>query len=182
MRNWLSRIGKLIGASASRFDDHVGIKEIDFPRGACLTIRRTAMDQIGLLDEDYFFADEELDWCYRIKQQGWKVYYYPEAAIIHHDHGSIKDFMGKVFVQIRKSGLHFYQKHYGPLRTVVMKILISTVLLVKYFAISFCILFKRSNRQKLLARREIYWATIRLYYDHKFRELNVFSEMPFRYN
>lgn len=182
MRTWISRIGRLLGVSASRFDDHATTKEIDFPRGACLTIRRTAMDQIGLLDEGYFFADEELDWCYRAKQQGWKVYYYPEAAIIHHDHGSIKAIMGKAFVQIRKSGLHFYQKHYGQLSTIVMKILISAILLVKCFYISCCLLFYRSKRQELLARREIYWATIRLYYDRKFRELNVFSEMPFRYN
>jgi len=182
MRTWISRIGRIFGVSASRFDNHAVTKEIDFPRGACLTIRRTAMDQIGLLDENYFFADEELDWCYRAKQQGWKVYYYPEAAIIHHDHGSIKGIMGKAFVQIRKSGLHFYQKHYGRLRTMVMKILISTVLLVKCCYISFCLLFKSSKRRELLARREIYWAAIRLYYDRKFRELNVFLEMPFHYN
>ena len=182
MRAWLSQIGKIIGISASRFDDHAITKEIDFPRGACLTIRRTAMDQIGLLDEGYFFADEELDWCYRIKQRDWKVYYYPEAAVIHHDHGSIKGIMGKAFVQIRKSGLHFYQKHYGQLRTMVMKFLISAILLAKCFYISCSLPFNSSKRLELLARREIYWATIRLYYDRRFRELNVFSEMPFRYN
>ncbi len=181
-RSWLSRIGKIAGMSASRFDDHAVTKEIDFPRGACFNIRRAAMDQIGLLDENYFFADEELDWCYRIKQQGWKVYYFAEAAIIHHDHGSIKGIMGKAFVQIRKSGLYFYQKHYGQLRTLILKILISSVLLVKCCNLSLCILFKESKRQERLARREIYWATIRLYYDRKFRELNVFSKMPFRYN
>jgi GT2 family glycosyltransferase len=182
MRTWFSRIGKILGASASRFDDHAETKEIDFPRGACLTISRTALDQVGLLDENYFFSGEELDWCYRIKQKGWKVFYYHEAAIIHHDHGSIRGLSGKVFVQIRKSTLHFYQKHYGTLSTEVMKLLVSSVLLTKCVYISFCLIFKSSKRQQLLARREIYWATIRMYYDRNFRELNVFSEMPFRYN
>lgn len=178
----LSRLGSVFGLSASRFDDHSLTKEIGFPRGACFTVRRQLIDEIGLLDENYFFTGEEMDFAYRAKQHGWKVYYYHEAAVIHHDHGATRQIMGKVLVQTRKSTLRFYHKHYKRSSTELMKLLLAVVLLFKCFIISFCLLFNLSNHRELLARREIYWAIIRMHYDSKFRELNVFSEMPFHYN
>lgn len=58
--------------------------EIDAPSGCFFMIRRSVIDKIGLLDEDYFFFGEDVDWSYRIKQAGGKIYYYPDAKIIHH--------------------------------------------------------------------------------------------------
>ena len=51
--------------------------------GSCMMLRKTAMDQVGLLDEDYFMYGEDIDWCYRIHQVGWKVFYVPTTEIIH---------------------------------------------------------------------------------------------------
>ena len=181
-RTIISRVGKIMGMSASRFDEHLQTKETDYPRGACFTIRREALDDVGLLDEEYFFTGEEMDWCYRAKQKGWKVYYYPDAAVIHHDHGATKQMMGKVFVQTRKSALRFYQKHYSPVKTELMKFLVSLVLIWKCVFISFALLWRPSKRRILLAQRESYWALIKVHYLPEFRKLNVFFEMPFRYN
>jgi GT2 family glycosyltransferase len=178
----MSRVGRILGMSASRFDEHLQTKETDYPRGACFTMRREALDQVGLLDEEYFFTGEEMDWCYRAKQKGWKVYYYPEAAVIHHDHGATKQIMGKVFVQTRKSALRFYQKHYSPLRTELMKLLVSLVLLWKCIFASIMLVLRPSKRILLLAQRESCWALVKVHYLPEFRKLNVFSEMPFRYN
>ena len=178
----ISRMGKILGMSASRFDEHLDTKETDYPRGACFTIRREALDQVGLLDKEYFFTGEEMDWCYRAKQKGWKVYYYPDAAIIHHDHGATKQMMGKVFVQTRKSALRFYQKHYSKFKTELMKFLVSLVLLWKCVFTSVVLVLRPSKRQVLLAQRESYWALTKVHYLPEFRKLNVFFEMPFRYN
>ncbi|MFP4086246.1 MAG: glycosyltransferase family 2 protein [Desulfobacteraceae bacterium] len=51
--------------------------------GACLMVRRSAMDHVGLLDERYFFFLEETDWAYRMKQAGWRVCFVPSARIYH---------------------------------------------------------------------------------------------------
>lgn len=181
-RKWMSRLSKLLGFNASRFDDHSSIKEIGFPRGACLTIRQEAFQKVGLLDPEYFFTGEEMDLCYRIRQHGWKILYYPDAAVIHHDHGSSSHMMGKVFVQTRKSALRFYQKHYGTKRTEMMKFCVSSVLLMKIVFNGLRIPFVKTKRHDLLCANESYWAIIRVHYDQKFCKLNVFSEMPFRYN
>jgi len=57
--------------------------EVDSCIGACLMVKREAMDQVGWLDESFFFFFEETDWAYRMKQAGWKIYFVPSARIIH---------------------------------------------------------------------------------------------------
>jgi len=62
----------------------------DWVGGACLLARRTAIDQVGMLDERFFMNSEEVDWCYRMHQQGWEVWYTPDATVIHHGGASAK--------------------------------------------------------------------------------------------
>ncbi|MDO9565359.1 MAG: glycosyltransferase family 2 protein [Candidatus Desulfaltia sp.] len=57
--------------------------EVDSCIGACLMVRKKAMDEVGLLDKRYFFFFEETDWAYRMKQSGWKIYFVPSAKIFH---------------------------------------------------------------------------------------------------
>ena len=57
--------------------------EVDSCVGACLMVRKKAMDEVGLLDKRYFFFFEETDWAYRMKQAGWKTYFVPSAKIFH---------------------------------------------------------------------------------------------------
>ena len=57
--------------------------EVDALSGSCMMVRKEAMDQVGLLDEDYFFYGEDLDWCFRIREAGWRIHYVPETEIIH---------------------------------------------------------------------------------------------------
>ncbi|MBM4309106.1 MAG: glycosyltransferase family 2 protein, partial [Deltaproteobacteria bacterium] len=57
--------------------------EVESVIGACMMVRREAIEQVGLLDEDYFLFLEETDWCYRMKKAGWKVYHVPQADVYH---------------------------------------------------------------------------------------------------
>ena len=57
--------------------------EVEVLSGSCMMVRKAAMDQVGLLDEDYFMYGEDIDWCYRFYQAGWKSYYVPTTSIIH---------------------------------------------------------------------------------------------------
>ena len=58
-------------------------EEVEVLSGSCMMVRKAAMDQVGLLDEDYFMYGEDIDWCYRIHQAGWKIYYVPTTEIVH---------------------------------------------------------------------------------------------------
>ncbi|MEW6750944.1 MAG: glycosyltransferase [Candidatus Latescibacterota bacterium] len=59
------------------------VSEVEVLSGSCMVVRRQAMEQVGLLDEDYFMYGEDIDWCYRLHQAGWRIYYVPTTEIIH---------------------------------------------------------------------------------------------------
>lgn len=90
-------------------------REVDFAGGSCLMVRREAIEEVGLLDEDYFMYTEEADWCYRMWQHDWKVYYYPEAKIIHLGGRSSRKYGSDLLLQLYVSRNRFIGKHSGPL-------------------------------------------------------------------
>lgn len=58
--------------------------EVEAISGACMLVRREAMAQVGLWDEEYFLHCEDLDWCMRFRGAGWKILFVPAARIVHH--------------------------------------------------------------------------------------------------
>jgi len=90
--------------------DHDEAREVDWLFGACLLVRRDAADEVGLFDEDFFMFSEETDWCYRFRQAGWSVWFFPGAAVVHvggASHG------GRLFAENVRGHLRFLAKHRG---------------------------------------------------------------------
>ncbi len=90
--------------------DHDSTIEVDWVSGACLFVRREAAQAVGPFDEDYFMFSEETDWCYRFRQAGWAVVFYPEAECVHvggATHG------GRLFRENVRGHLRFLTKHRG---------------------------------------------------------------------
>jgi GT2 family glycosyltransferase len=88
---------------------------VDWVDGACLMIRREAIDRIGLLDEQYFLYAEELDWCFRARQAGWYVFALPSIEMVHYQGQSsaqMSDFSLGLLVETR---LRYYRKNHGVL-------------------------------------------------------------------
>jgi N-acetylglucosaminyl-diphospho-decaprenol L-rhamnosyltransferase len=91
--------------------DHDEVREVDFVMGACMLVRREAIDEVGLLDEDYFLFSEETDWCFRFRQAGWQVLFFPGAECVHvggASHG------GLLYRENLRGHLLFFWKHRGP--------------------------------------------------------------------
>jgi len=63
--------------------DHASLREVDWMYGACLIVRRDALDRIGLFDEKFFYLYEDVDLCFRAKAAGFNVLYIPEAVVVH---------------------------------------------------------------------------------------------------
>jgi hypothetical protein len=63
--------------------DHDSERDVDWMLGACLMVRAEAIEDVGLMDERFFMYFEDVDWCYRMKQHGWRVVYVPEARMRH---------------------------------------------------------------------------------------------------
>jgi hypothetical protein len=96
--------------------------EVDSVIGACMIIRRDAIEQVGLLDEDYFLFLEETDWCYRIKGAGWKIYHVPQAEIYHFQGKGVEVEKKKARVEYYRSRYHFFKKNKGRLQWLILLI------------------------------------------------------------
>lgn len=85
--------------------------DVDALSGSCMMVRKSAINRIGLLDEDIFMFGEDIDWCWRLKQEGWRVRYYP-AAVVYHYHGASSRFrkVGAT-INLHKGMEVFYRKH-----------------------------------------------------------------------
>ena len=75
---------RLCGRYNLTYLDEKGTYEVDSIVGAFMLVRREVIDRLGALDEDYFMYGEDVDWCYRIKDRGWKVLYVGDCVTYHH--------------------------------------------------------------------------------------------------
>jgi hypothetical protein len=85
--------------------------EVDSVVGAYMQVRREAIQATGLLDEIFFMYGEDLDWAYRIKQAGWKVYYHPQVTVKHVKRAASRK-SKKAQFEFQRAMWLFYQKHY----------------------------------------------------------------------
>lgn len=138
--------------------------EVDQPPGACLMIRGSVIEQVGLLDEVFFLFFNDVDLCYRIKKAGWKIFYYPEAQMLHFGGRSFtsEDIEDKINWSLySRRGLEdFFKKHQQPIRAKVTKLIIIGDLVIKipvWGAASFFIKSKREKAKKVLKH---HWVVI----------------------
>ena len=101
--------------------DYNDIREVDQPMGSALMVRREAITQVGLMDEQFHMYYEDVDWCFRIKKRGWKIYFIPLAQIIHYGGQSAWPNMPKMKIQRYKSRHKFFRKHYGILSEWIVR-------------------------------------------------------------
>jgi len=99
-------------------------REVDWTNGACLLVRGEAMEQVGLLDEEFLIYAEETDWCYRIRKAGWKVYYLPGVNIYHYQGQATSQARPRRRFRINRSALLFFRKHYSRLRTFGLRLIL----------------------------------------------------------
>lgn len=101
--------------SAYLDEDHDKLLFPDWIMGAFMMVRKEAVDQVGMLDEDYFMYDEDMDWCYRFKKRGWAIQYNPDSFIIHLGGASSSVVPTKTLVRHVASKLMYFYKHHGAM-------------------------------------------------------------------
>lgn len=106
--------------------------EIDSGIGACLMVRKSAIDAVGMFDERYFFFFEETDWARRMRNAGWKIFHVPSALIYH--------FQGQSIGGDLRSRIEFYRARYEYFRKwekfpvyLLVRVVIFSRLFVNWF-------------------------------------------------
>lgn len=100
--------------------------EVDSVVGAYMQVRLAAIDDAGLLDESFFMYGEDLDWSFRIKERGWKVFYYPEARALHYKGASSSRRSYRLIVEFYRAMYLFHRKHYAPQTFALINWLVAT--------------------------------------------------------
>jgi GT2 family glycosyltransferase len=107
--------GRFAGYQAPELGEYEA-GEVDSVNGAWMLVRKTAMDEVGFFDLNYWLYMEDLDWCYRFKQHGWKVWYDGSVSFLHVKGGTTvkKRHRGlRHNVAFHRSMGRFYRKHYA---------------------------------------------------------------------
>jgi GT2 family glycosyltransferase len=145
-----THIGELLWPGYPLHGDANEIKSTGWLCSACLLVRRSALDQVGLLDESYFIYGDETDLQYRLNQAGWKVYFLPASSIIHFGGRSMDRWKRRKMVYRGK--MLFYQKNYGYLKTLLLRLVLGLMSLLKLIAWSVGFLLPGRNE---LAKKEL---------------------------
>ena len=88
-------------------------RDVDVVTGCYMLVRRSALEQVGLLDESFFFCGEETDWCRRFRAAGWKVRFAPVGEIIHYGNASGRKLEFRRDVLLTAGLVRFHHKHGG---------------------------------------------------------------------
>lgn len=96
--------------------------DVDWVKGACLMTRREVVAQVVGLDEAYFMYSEELDWCRRIKDAGWRIVYLPAAQVLHYEGKSSEQAVTARHINFQRAKLRYFRKYHGWLATTMLRL------------------------------------------------------------
>jgi N-acetylglucosaminyl-diphospho-decaprenol L-rhamnosyltransferase len=136
------------------------IQEVDWVTGACLLARRETIEEVGLLDEGFFMYSEELDWCRRAKERGWRVVYLPTARVIHYGAQSSEQVKSFQHIQFQRSKIRYFRKHHGSWQAEVLRLFVLATYLYQLIveALKWLVGHKRPLRAE---RVRAYWQVLR---------------------
>lgn len=122
---YLSRLfgrSAFFGSHLMRYWGHDTIREVDVLSGACMMIRRESITQPYLFDRNYRMFFEDIDLCFQIKKMGWKIFYLPEAEVVHIQGASTDKIEGQMLIELNKSRIYFYKKNYNFNNPTILKL------------------------------------------------------------
>jgi GT2 family glycosyltransferase len=131
---FLDRVWQLSTYDMARWDVDKP-HSVETIKGACLLVRRAALDASdSLLDPRYFMYTEEVDLCYRLMRSGWQLEWVPQASVVHFGEASSKQAQNQMYVQLYRSKVQFYRKFGGDRRAKRFKQLVAAAYWPRFIA------------------------------------------------
>jgi N-acetylglucosaminyl-diphospho-decaprenol L-rhamnosyltransferase len=131
-------------------------RSVDALMGACLLIRRTLIDQIGLFDESFFMYSEEMDLCVRIRKAGWAIHWLPEALVTHLGSQSTQQIADQMFLELYRNKVRFFRKWHNRLQVNLYKFILWQAASVRYGLAQITRLWPRNGRPERLSKAAQY--------------------------
>ena len=109
----LFKRSKVLARYNRTFEDPDAPGEMDSGTAAAMCFQKEALDAVGYFDEAFFMYGEDLDLCYRLKQRGGRIYYLPDAVVIHYKGASSGQRPRPMLREFHRAMWRFYLKHYA---------------------------------------------------------------------
>ena len=124
--------------------------------GGAVVYRRSLLEDVGLLDEDYFMYSEEVDLCYRLRRAGWEVWWVPGARVLHYGGQSSSQASTAMFLQLYRSKYLFFKKAYGRPAALAFKLVLLGATLARLAVSPLALGLARPRRAQLLEKARLY--------------------------
>lgn len=175
----LSRVfsdSKIFSGEHMFYFQHDKIKKVDVLVGCFLMVRRSAFEQVGFLDEQFFIYAEDVDWCKRFWKADWEVVFFPDAQAIHYRGASSSNSPLQFSLEQEKSSLKYWKKHHSkPARITIFFIIILKHIL-RILSGSLLYLTKPSIRMKIAPQIEQHIRCLRsLFHKQSTNSINAAS-------
>jgi GT2 family glycosyltransferase len=157
--------------------DHRREHELEVCPSAVIVIRREVIDQVGLLDENIFFGIIDWDYSYRVRQKGWKQYFFPDARVLHYGGKSKKPILKKLLIEDTIARYYYFLKHYGAAKTNILRgiIVISNLIRICISLFSYAIKPKQLFKEDIKVRMISYLIKIQVSLS-KFDQYNLINK------
>lgn len=138
-----------------------GPQRVDYVEGACLLVRREALDKVGGLDEGYFMYAEEVDWCKRMHAAGWEVWYQPAAKVVHIGGASSANRKTSREADLYRSRVRYFHIHHGWLQAEILRAMIVVFTGVKQLSHALMRQFTNNRRGRQVVTVGELWVALR---------------------
>jgi len=137
MLNRLFPKSRLFSSIEMKYWDHTTSREIDCISGAYMMVRKAIINKLQGFDENIFMYADDVDLCYRIKQEGWKLYYLADEEIIHYAGVSSKQKSNNYFsiLMQKESNYYFINKHFGKSKAQQFKLAVGIGTIIRLIVI-----------------------------------------------
>jgi GT2 family glycosyltransferase len=135
-------------------------QDVDVVKGAFFLTRRETIANVGSLDERFFLYSEEQDWCLRARKKGWRVIYWPDGEIYHHDGGSSLVERDSMRFLVFDSETEYFRKHFGSGYALIARLEMLGAVVVRLVLWSFLGLYASltfSGESKHPERIRFFW-------------------------
>jgi hypothetical protein len=123
-------------------------QRVESVQGACLLVRREALEQAGLLDERFFIYTEEIDLCRRLLDSGWHIFWIPRAIVVHSGGASTSQVSASMFIELYRSKVQYFRKHTGAAGAAAYKAVLVAASVPRLVVPSLAMAFVPSRRER----------------------------------
>ncbi len=133
-------------------------RKVSFIAGAAVLIRQSVMDEIGGLDANLYFYNDDIDFCMKLKRNGYQIWYYPVVSLVHFGGLSTNFRRCEVMVEGYRGGIYIAYKHYGLIVSILYRIVLLFDVVPRLIINTIWSLFNKDR----IRFRQTYWQVLRM--------------------